>query len=96
MRRPPPLAIVAHQYFPAPDLAVAAVARAVEAHADDRFIQAMFRHARGHVRVMMLHRTQDQPFIVRRPVLGVLRGGVIGMKIMRDMARPLGEHLLIK
>ena len=48
-------AIIADEEFASPDRPIRAVPRAVECHADDRFIQTMLGHATGHVGMMVLH-----------------------------------------
>ena len=47
--------VIAHEEFPAPDLAIVAPTGAVESNADHRTGETVLGHAAGNVRVMMLH-----------------------------------------
>ena len=75
---------VGHQELAAPERAVGAVAEPVEREPEHRFGAAVLHHARGDVRVVVLHRDRREV-----EVEGELRRQVLRMEIVRD---DLGPH----
>jgi len=55
----------------------------------------MLRHARGQVRMMMLHSDQSNA-LPRRPLPRVTGRGVIWVKVVREAGRCNAEQILIK
>src|SRR5215471_11508558 len=70
--------VIANQELSAPNLAVGAIARAVEGHSDHRAAQSVVGHATGNMRMMMLHADGGQP----RFFLSETSAEVIGVKVI--------------
>jgi len=87
VRQAPEAVVIGQEHLAAPDRAVRAVAGAVEGEADHRqaAVQAVFRHDRGDVGVVMLHMQVLQAIgVVRRPAAGQ----VARMEVADDPLRP--------
>ena len=83
------LAYPANQRFAAPDMPVGAVTGAVQGQSNHSSIDLVLRHARGDVRMMMLHADETHAFLRQGPFCRK----IIRMKIVRDDFRLDFENL---
>ena len=93
----PEATIIAQQELAAPDRAVIAPAQPVQHHAQHRRgIQrhGVLRQARGHVRVVVLHR-DDRQRLALRQVAAMFGRQVFGMPVNRDHARRVRKQRAI-
>ena len=73
-------AIIANQDFPAPDVSIQPIARAVESESDNAPVEVIFRHAACDVGVMMLNADALHSLLRQRPA----RGKIIGMQVIGE------------
>ena len=60
--------VIRNQRFAAPDIAVGAVARAIQRESDDPSLDSIFRHARCDVRMVVLHTYESHALLSQAPI----------------------------
>lgn len=73
----------------APDCPVRAVTGTVPRYAQDRTLQAVFRHAREYMRKVVLHRGHGQTLFQREARAGVIRMQIVNNAFRRHLEKPL-------